>query len=296
MDYPMPGHAWWVIGESVRGASHIRADLPNQDALAWLPASGEGCPLVVAVADGHGSAKSFRSDRGARFAVAVALAVMAEFLDGQGDEASLSAVKRLAEDKAPQEMARRWRELVEADLAAEPFTDEEWARLEARDGARGRRKVEATPVLAYGATLLTALATDAYFLYLQLGDGDILTVSAEGEVSRPLPRDERLFANETTSLSGKDAWRDFRVGFQALSGPPPALVLLATDGYANSFVNDTAFQQVGIDLLAMLREDGVDAVRAGLPTWLEEASAAGSGDDITVALIWTEDSPPTTDP
>ena len=103
-----------------------------------------------------------------------------------------------------------------------------------------------------------------------------------------LAGDRRLFANETTSLAGKQAWRDFRVAFQALSGPPPALVLLTTDGYPNSFRDDQGFLQVGADLVQLIRADGLDAVRANLDTWLSEASAAGSGDDITVALIWRE--------
>ena len=285
-----------VMGSSVRGAAHVRADLPNQDALRWLPGTGAGLPVIVAVADGHGSAKCFRSDRGARLAVLTATDVLAEFVAGQAEAPTLTAVKRLAEETLPQQMVRRWQAAVEADLEHDPVTEDEWARLAEREGEATVHKVAEKPLLVYGATLLAALVTQEYLLFLQLGDGDILTVSNELEVQRPLPGDRRLFANETTSLSGKQAWRDFRVAFQALSGPPPALVLLTTDGYPNSFRDDPGFLQVGADLVQLIRADGLDLVRANLDTWLSEASAAGSGDDITVALVWREDGGPTAAP
>ena len=59
------------------------------------------------------------------------------------------------------------------------------------------------------------------------------------------------------------------------------LVLLATDGYANSFREDRGFLKVGTDLLGMLRSDGLDHVKANLGDWLRETSEGGSGDDIT---------------
>jgi len=63
---------WRVMGETVPGASHLRAGVPNQDAILQVRESGWGPPLVVSVSDGHGSDKCFRSDRGSRFAVKVA--------------------------------------------------------------------------------------------------------------------------------------------------------------------------------------------------------------------------------
>jgi hypothetical protein len=148
-----------------------------------------------------------------------------------------------------------------------------------------RTTVETKPLLAYGATLLVVLVTHAFILYVQLGDGDILTVTETGEVSRPLARDEQLFANETTSLCAANAWRDLRIGFQALVGMPPALILLSTDGYANSFRDDAGFLKVGADLLEMIRAEGLDQVNENLAGWLTEASQTGSGDDITLAVI-----------
>ncbi|MFO1422250.1 MAG: PP2C family serine/threonine-protein phosphatase [Candidatus Competibacteraceae bacterium] len=267
---------WRTLRASVRGAAHHRAGLPNQDAIRVARANGE-LPLIVALADGHGSAKSFRSQHGARLAVAVALRVCRSLFEPD----SLSRIKRWAEEQLPLELVRRWRERVDQSLARRPFTS---AELDALDPA-SRRQIEANPYLAYSSTLLAVVVTPAFILYLQLGDGDILTVSVSGEVERPLAKDERLIANETTSLCSAKAWNEVRVGFQALAGSPPALILAATDGYANSFRDESGFQQVARDLWEMIRDEGVEAVQPNLEDWLNEASGQGSGDDITVGII-----------
>ena len=276
---------WRVIGKSVTGATHLRANGSNQDAIAWWPTCGEGPRLVLAVADGHGSAKYFRSDVGAACAVRTATWAAWDFLDGRTDLSNWSAVKRYAAEWLPQELVRRWNEAVAEHAAGHPLSPEELAELEHKEGTAARQAVESHPGLAYGATVLTVAVTESFILYLQLGDGDILTVTAIGEVERPLPRDERLLGNETTSLSSLEAWKDVRVRFQALSGPPPTLILAATDGYANSFRDEEAFLEVGTDLLHTIRSNELDVVNDSLARWLAETSQEGSGDDITLGIM-----------
>ena len=262
--------AWRAVGASVRGASHRRDGRPNQDAIAWHAEPGADASVVMAVSDGHGSRKYFRSDAGAQFAVAGAVVVLREFLDGASKGATLSAVKRAAEERLPQDVIRRWHDAVSQALRTAPLSTGELDALEQSDGATTRKAVEDNPSLAYGATLLTVVVTPTFILYLQLGDGDILTVSEAGDVSRPLIGDDRLFANETTSLCAPHAWRDVRVGFQALADVGPALILLSTDGYANSFRDEAGFLKVGSDLLDMIRAEGSNrppsAVASGSPT------------------------------
>src|ERR1035438_5124484 len=276
---------WRAIGESVRGASHVRAKLPNQDAIAWWPESGVGLPVVLAISDGHGSAKCIVSDVGAHLAVNTALAVMQQFFAGHRGSANLSAIKRTAEERLPQEIVRRWIDAVKEHHEHSPLPADRLDLLEKKEGMVARQEIQNNPVLAYGATIVVVLVTEGFILFMQDGDGDILTVSNTGEVTRPLATDERLFANETTSLCAPSAWRDFRVRFQALTGPGPALILLSTDGYANSFRNENGFLQVGSDILEMLRTEGLEKVNNSLKTWLAEASQIGSGDDITLGII-----------
>jgi len=259
----MKANHWQVVGQSVRGAVHERNGLPNQDAICWLPASGEGSSIVLAVADGHGSARYSRSHIGASLAVESAAQLVHEFINGQAD--NLSLLKDAVEDWLPRALVRKWVEVVTDHFNADPLNEES--------------------IVAYGATLIVAAVSERFALYLQLGDGEILTVSESGEVTRPLTRDERLIANETTSLCAPDAWRDFRVSFQPLNHSSPALILLSTDGYPNSFRHESGFFKVGSDILQMIREHGLAMVKDNLAVWLSDSTRAGSGDDVTLGIL-----------
>ncbi len=255
----------------MRGAVHERNGLPNQDAIHWLPESGHGSTVVLAVADGHGSARYPRSHTGARLAVEKAVQLVHDFLNNQGDGDNLSLIKDTTQEWLPRALVREWLEAVTNHLDQEPLSESE---LGLSDGS-----------IAYGATLLVTAVTEKFAFYLQLGDGEILVVSEGGDVSRPMSKDERLFGNETTSLCAPDAWRDFRVSFHPFSQLPPALVLLSTDGYPNSFRHESGFLQVGSDLLKMIHDDGLASVRDNLSRWLSDSTQAGSGDDVTLGIL-----------
>jgi hypothetical protein len=177
-----------------------------------------------------------------------------------------------------------WLAAVRSDLQENPFTQAELIVLEKEEGAEGRAAVASSPELAYGATLLAAAATDRVLLYLQLGDGEILSVNAQGTTTRPLPPDDGLIANQTTSLCQPEAWRDFRSSW-VTDGALPTLVLLSTDGYANSFRSDDDFLKIGQDYLEIIREQGIASLAEELPSILTEATQQGSADDITLAIL-----------
>jgi serine/threonine protein phosphatase PrpC len=282
---------WRVIGETVPGASHLRAGTPNQDSLLQMRESGRSAPLLVSIADGHGSPKCFRSDYGSQFAVKKAVQIVGEFLDERRGRFDLSEIESVGKEYLPKEIVKKWRKTVEYHLKNNPFTDEEFKRLEEKSGAGARKLIEENPLLAYGTTSLTAALEENFVLYLQLGDGEILNVAKTGEVSKPLPEDARLLANETTSMCLKDAEKDFRFFAQPISDEQsPALILLSTDGYLNSFADEAGFFQAGTDILNMLAaENGFDVVGENLKSWLEEATRMGSGDDCTVAVIYRPD-------
>lgn len=264
---------WQVVGQSVRGAAHERNGLPNQDAIYWMPASGRGPSVVLTAADGHGSARYTRSHVGAALAVERAAQLTDQFLQSQAVVDNLSLIKHAAEEWLPRALVRNWSEAVAENFKRDPLTPDEIF------------SVNAEPIVAYGATLIVAAVTERFVLYLQLGDGEILSVSESGEVVRPLIKDERLFGNETTSLCAPEAWRDFRVNFQPLTQSPPALILISTDGYPNSFRDESGFLQVGSDILQMVRENGLANVNKNLAGWLRDSTRAGSGDDVTLGIL-----------
>ena len=278
-----PEFDWQVVVATVRGATHVRRGAPNQDAVQHK----EEAPVtVMAVSDGHGSAKCFRSDQGAKLAVDVGVTETLEFLRQETANTDLSRIKRSLEEQLPRRLVQAWRELVERDLEERPLLARETGAVAESQGVAARDTVERTPVIVYGATLLVIAVHPKFVAALQLGDGDILQVDASGKVDRIIEEDRRLLANETTSLSAEHAWRDFRFTFMPLVDRPPSLLLAATDGYSNSFNTEADFLQVGTDLLNLLRNRGVDHVQANLGAWLQAASEQGSGDDVTVGLLY----------
>ncbi len=315
---------WKVIEATARGATHERNDLPNQDAIAASD-PGSGLPIVLAVADGHGGSKYFRSHEGARIAVETALEVVPKFFtneqtnDGTAEiagaqpEQDLTLDKQTLELNIPRKLIGEWIRRVLNHLDGNQIGANELARLDNKEQSAfitssGKREAlakkraaetlskdeekelaasETKLLQAYGATLLVAAVSERNIFYWQLGDGDIITVSTRGDVANVMPKDERLFANETTSLCISQV-KDFRVTSQAVSGDDeqPALIMLSTDGYSNSYSSSEGFEKVGKDLLELMSEEnGFEEVQNNLKGWLEETSRGGSGDDITVGIL-----------
>ena len=269
---------WRVVSASVRGAVHKRNNASNQDALSWWSAEGEKPLAVLCAADGHGGSEYTRSREGARRAVQQTQQLLvSEVLPrilAESDLIDLAQFKRDLIQQLPRDLVRRWLASVYEHATDNPLPVEEKTK-----------QSDARVEWRYGTTLLAALLTPKLHLYVQLGDGDILTVSQEGRVARPpFPPDSRLLANHTTSLCSKDAWRFVRIHFQPIVERPPALVMLATDGYANSFADNAAFEQVAKDIYGSIQQDGPASVASQLPGWLEATSQGGSGDDISVVI------------
>lgn len=276
---------WRIIGQSVQGATHVRNQLPNQDAIDWWPKSATKLPLILAISDGHGSAKSFRSEHGSRLAVEVAIKALQGFVNDPHETDKLSAVKDFAELPLLQKLVIEWRESVKNHLDSNPFTNTEWERLVIKYGTAGRQTVEDNNFLAYGATLLAVLVTDSFTLYLQLGDGDFLCVDSDGETSRPFCENEKQLGDDTDSLCTNNAWQYIKVKFVRHLEYPPSMILVSSDGYSKSFGSEEDFLKIGRDYLEMIRTEGLDHVQEKLASILEETSCAGSGDDITLGII-----------
>lgn len=273
---------WNVATASVRGAAHVRTGLPNQDACDYrVSGDGETACVSIAIADGHGGARHFRSHTGATLAVQSALGVLQSFVCNRHatrpiqNEQLLDVVKQIATS---------WRLAVLSDIEENPFAEQDWTVLkQLPDG--GFESGQPDPVIAYGATLLAGVATRSYLVLLQIGDGDVLTVSRAGETIRPIPSDSRLIGNQTTSLCQPEAWKEFRSYIISEKDKLPVLVLMSTDGYANAFRTGTDFLKIGRDYLTLIGDRGLESVAKELPDILSEASQRGSADDITFAIL-----------
>ena len=266
--------AWLALTASQRGAAHQAMGLPNQDAVA-VHQVRLGV-VAVAVADGHGHHRHFRSARGSELAVAVAGPAATELAARLDELGTAGQIKSEALGTLVPALAGRWRDAVHDDLAARPFSAEESEHRFPGDDA----------LIAYGSTLLLAVAAPRWLVLVQIGDGDIVAIKPDGRAFLPVPGDPSLDGRQTTSLCGPEAERDFRAAVVDTSATALAGVLLATDGYGNAQVADPWAEAVGADLARLISDRPPQWLAGQLPSWAGRcASADGSADDTTVALL-----------
>ena len=266
---------WQVHAASAIGAGHVRDGRPNQDAVGWKPATRpDGTTvLMIAVADGHGDSRHFRSDRGAEMAVSAGISAVLAW--SAAISAAPAVVQGSAERMLIPDIVARWDAAVAADLARDPFTD-------AERGAQGREKQSE---IAYGSTLLLAAMTADYAVFAQIGDGNVVAVLPDGGFLSPVQEDSRLDGWRTTSLCQADAAAAFRVGVIQLAASPLFAVLVATDGFGNAQADDPWQPGLAADLVRLAVGHGVGWFASQVPGWAAQcASSEGSGDDSTLAL------------
>lgn len=262
-----------------RGASHDALGLPNQDAVEACEIDGGA---GVAVADGHGHSRHFRSGNGARLAVTAASEAVREQSSWL---AALTAAGQLESEIGQilvPAVVDRWRAAVRADVAARPFTAAEQASAWPGDD----------PVIAYGTTLLLAVVWRNWLLLAQIGDGDIVGVRPDGSALLPVPGDPLLDGHFTTSLCSPSARESFRVAAVNLSHTDLYGVMLATDGYGNAQAADGWEDAVSADLALLIAGHTPQWLAGQLPVWAGRcASAEGSADDTTIALLLPQHEP-----
>ena len=261
-----------IIKASIRGASHHRNGLPNQDDISVFQSNELS---IIAVADGHGSAKYTHSHLGSKFATVVAINILKKLFSNTKN-LTLSQIKHLAEERVPVTITRCWQDKINA------YIEDMGKSQSFRYSNKNLFKVE-NEFLFFGTTLLVTLVLPQCTVYWQIGDGDIIILNTNKQLNRPIPIDKRLLGNETTSLCNEKPWFDFQCCFQPNNRPQ--LIMLASDGYSNSFVDNENFEQAVADIAHLIETEGEIWVNANLHDWLQEASEKGSGDDISIGLI-----------
>lgn len=266
----------------VKGATHQRNGLPCQDSKKIVEISDD--IVIIGVADGHGSEKCPRSDRGSVIAVNTFCEVMKKYLNSYGtDESGLSNLitflNREGDMRFAQDICEEWQARVKQSYyknKAEGLVDE-----------AGNIKWPSVYSL-YGTTLLGMLITNSFVFSFQIGDGDINLVTEDSVFALVEP--EKFLGTETHSLSKPDAWRKAVASIRRRDGEDEksCMYMLSTDGFANSYTSDAEFQKTCRDYLEMLRIHGAEAVQANLKKWLVETSELGCGDDITVVMAYFE--------
>jgi serine/threonine protein phosphatase PrpC len=285
---------WLVYGKSVKGALHSRKGSSNQDSIRWKQSESSNT-IIMSVADGHGSDIHFRSKVGSQIAVKTTVETLFKLFHNQPfDINSVSYIKDIIRYSIPRLLVHNWMDQVQCHIDNNPFSNNEIELILKKKGPLVLEKIITNPKIAYGSTLLTAVVTKNYFIFFQLGDGNILIVDYDKNIRSMFSNenndsdDKRSIESitQTESLCMDDSWLEFKTGIFEFHALKPKLILLSTDGYCNSFSTTSSFLKIGPDYLSLLETLGYSYLSHNLCNILRQTSVEGSGDDITLGFIY----------
>ena len=224
----------------VKGATHVRNQMPCQDNKKIIKISDE--ITIIALADGHGSSKCPRSDRGSMIAVNSFYHIMKKYLEIYGEDEEdithlMTFLNREGDVRFAQDVCEEWQARVKQSFYKN--------KVEGMTNEDGSIKWPSVFSL-YGTTLLGMLITDSFVFSFQIGDGDISAVTKDAV--EPLVEPEKFLGTETHSLSKPDAWRKAVTSVHRLEAESREsyMYILSTDGFANSYTSDKEYQKTCI--------------------------------------------------
>jgi hypothetical protein len=288
------------------GPDHSDEGLPCQDSVGE---ENFGDTLIIVTADGHGDKKCFRSEIGSKFAVEAAICQTEKFcgtaptLDEDGSAITISETQITTFKFAIwQDWKKRVKDhwdgyFIEEDKLCDKekryseVSDEDKERYTSKDNDVVERRL----YTAYGTTLLVAVKFGQQLLLLQVGDGTCAVLHQDGTFSVPIPTDERIFLNMTTSLSDEDAFLEIRhavIDCDTNSPKCPVAVFLSSDGVDNYYPlneNEKHLYKLYAVIIGSILAVGFEATVDGIGNDVLPHLKTGSRDDISLAGFVCED-------
>lgn len=264
------------------GQSHIDNGTECQDC-AQLDLESKNY-VMAAVADGHGSKKHFRSDRGSQFATQAARDSIYEYMnDYERFVEAYQVDKEYLIDRIIKMTITKWHEKIREDLNKDPITQEEIDKY--LGGTFNSDKVSSI----YGTTLLVGVMSEKCNFGFLIGDGSFVVIDKHGKAYIPI-EDENSKANYTSSLSSSDSYNGFVKHF---FDEMPFSIMVSTDGLVKSFANDSDFldynQAIAMELGKLDDDDKIIQMEERLIKLFEQRSRDGSEDDISISIIFDID-------
>ena len=264
------------------GQSHIDNGTECQDC-AQLDLESKNY-VMAAVADGHGSKKHFRSDRGSQFATQAARDSIYEYMnDYERFVEAYQVDKEYLIDRIVKMLITKWHEKIREDLNKDPITQEEIDKY--LGGTFNSDKVSSI----YGTTLLVGVMSEKCNFGFLIGDGSFVVIDKHGKAYIPI-EDENSKANYTSSLSSSDSYNGFVKHF---FDEMPFSIMVSTDGLVKSFANDSDFldynQAIAMELGKLDDDDKMIQMEERLIKLFEQRSRDGSEDDISISIIFDID-------
>lgn len=191
------------------GGSHKKRNKPCQDF-----SSDYACDdfSIIAVSDGHGSSKHFRSDVGSKLAAQGSIEEVRKVIENDFDLVNFKENPRKIIENLIENVYKRWKNDISNHMTENPFTEEEIPEDMDEDT---KEKFFGTLypnyyISAYGATLMVGVMAEDYYFAFHIGDGKAVFLYEDGKIDQSIPWDEACYINVTTSLSDTNAVDNFR--------------------------------------------------------------------------------------
>ncbi len=254
---------------TVTGDSHLKRNIVCQDSSGSV--IGDEFAIAV-VADGHGSAKHFRSDIGSKIAVRITIGLLEKYLGRQSFRDQFGDHPDFILRQIEKQILMKWREAVVEYHRENPLTEEEEEKLAGR--------AETSIPVIYGSTVLAAVMTQDFAFGMVLGDGGLVALDSKDRLFIPV-EDENAHANYTSSLCNTNAI-DYFVHWYSMEEMKALFV--STDGLYKSFASEEDFLRYHGLIHRMLSDP--DKTVGSLKRNFEKRTREGSGDDISISLIY----------
>ena len=146
------GRMFQGVHTTVTGDSHIQKGIVCQDSAGVYVTDSFA---IAVAADGHGSAKHFRSDAGSRIAVKITVELLKNYMSRADFREQFRAHPEFILSQMEKQILMKWREAVEEYHLENPLTEEE-EQKQATAGGKLRTAV------IYGSTVLAAVIADGF--------------------------------------------------------------------------------------------------------------------------------------
>ena len=155
---------------TVIGDSHVRKGIVCQDSSGHYVTDRFG---IAVVADGHGSAKHFRSDIGSKLAVKITTGLLKNYMLRPEFKEQFLLHPDFILKQMEKQILMKWREAVEVYHEENPLSESEQEKLE-RLQEKGKKLRTA---VIYGSTVLAAVIADGFSYGMVLGDGGFVVLN-----------------------------------------------------------------------------------------------------------------------
>jgi hypothetical protein len=261
-----------IFSNTQIGFDHLQERKPCQD---YSIAKKMRSYTILAVADGHVSSLYIRSHIGSKLAIK-AFEQIAHLYHNQQDNLEKKT------EKIKLDFLCQWNEAVLNHHKQHPMTLKETSKLSQED----KYRLLINPYIAYGTTFIGTILYRDKIVFIQIGDGCILTYKNSQDYFVPFyDKSERNVAHLTNSMSQDNAFEHLDI--EVTSKENMSSIHLATDGLLVPFSTlDNYANHISNLMYKLYSLQSNELCNKRLKSHLKNiATNLGCGDDLSLAML-----------